>query len=54
MKIKLNQMVPIYTGFLIEDARFSKLKNISYLLSDEEEGKIKENMDKNILAIGHL
>ena len=34
----------IGTGFPIKDASFSKLKNISDLLSDKE-GKIKENMD---------
>ena len=32
------------TGFPIKDARFSKLKNISDLLSDDKEGKIKENI----------
>ena len=32
-------------GFPIKDARFLKLKNISGLLSDGKEGKIKENMD---------
>ena len=29
----------------IKEGRFSKLKNISDLLSDDKEGKIKENMD---------
>ena len=33
------------TGFPIKDASFSKLKNISDLLSDKE-GKIKENIEK--------
>ena len=32
-------------GFPEKDARFSKLKNISDLLCDDEEVKIKENMD---------
>ena len=34
-----------HTGLPIKVARFSKLKNISDLLSDDKEGKIKENMD---------
>ena len=33
-----------HTGFPKKDARFSKLKNISDLLSDYKEGKMKENM----------
>ena len=33
------------TGFLNKDDRFPKIKNISDLLSDDMEGKIKENMD---------
>ena len=36
---------PLYTGFPKKDARFSKLKNIPYLLSDEKEGKIMENIN---------
>ena len=35
----------LFTGFPIKDARFSKLKNILFLLSDEKEGKIIENID---------
>ena len=31
------------TGFPKKDARFSKLKNIPHLLSDENDGKIMEN-----------
>ena len=34
-----------YTGFPIKDARFSKLKNILFLRSDEKEGTIVENID---------
>ena len=34
-----------YTGFPKKDARFSKLKNIPDLLSDEKDGKIMENID---------
>ena len=33
------------TGFPIKDARFSKLKNIPFLLSDEKEVKIIENIE---------
>ena len=33
------------TGFPIKDARFSKLKSILDLLSDDKEDKIKENID---------
>ena len=33
---------PLYTGFPKKDARFSKLKNISGLLSDNKKGKIME------------
>ena len=33
---------PRGTGFPIKEARFSKLKNMPDLLSDDEEGKIKE------------
>ena len=33
------------TGFPIKDASFSKFKNISDLLSENKEVKIKENMD---------
>ena len=36
---------PRGTGFPIKEARFSKLKNMPDLLSDDEEGKIKENID---------
>ena len=32
-------------GFPKKDTRFFKLKNISDLLSDENEGKIKDNID---------
>jgi len=35
----------MHTGFPIKDARFSKLKYISDILSDIKEGKIKENME---------
>ena len=41
-----------YKGFPKKDARFSKLKNIPDLLSDEKEGKIIENIF--ILVIGSL
>ena len=34
-----------YTGFPKKDARFSKLKNIPNLLSDDKEGKIMKNID---------
>ena len=43
-KTKIMRYVYI-SGFPIKDARFTKLKNISDLLSDDKEGKIKENMD---------
>ena len=33
------------TGFPKIDARFSKIKNISDLLSDDKEGKIMRNHD---------
>ena len=35
----------VCTGFHIKGARFSKLKNILFLLSDEKEVKIIENID---------
>ena len=35
----------VNTGFPIKDARFSKLKNIPDILSDDKEGKITENID---------
>ena len=35
----------VCTGFPIKGARFSKLKNILFLLSDEKEVKIIENID---------
>ena len=38
------------TGFPIKDARFSKLKNILFLLSDEKEGNIIENIDFKYLS----
>ena len=41
----IDQMSCSSTGFPIKDVRFLKLKNIFYLLSDDKEGKIKENMD---------
>ena len=34
-----------HTGFPIKDARFSKLKNIPDLLSDDKEGKSIEYID---------
>ena len=33
------------TGFPIKDARFSKLKNILFLLSDDNKVRIIENID---------
>ena len=33
------------TGFPKKDARFSKLKNIPDILSDDKEGKITENIE---------
>ena len=35
----------VCTGFPKKDARFSKLKNIPDLLSDEKDGKIMENIN---------
>ena len=43
-------MVTYGTGFPKKDARFSKIKNIPDLLSDDKEGKIM----LNISAIGRL
>ena len=40
-----------HTGFPIKDALFLKF---IFLLSDNKEGKIIENIDLNILAIGRL
>ena len=37
--------VLLITGFPIKDARFSKLKNIPDLLSDDKEGKSIEYID---------
>jgi len=34
-----------HTGFPKKDARFSKIKNIADLLSDDKEGKIMWNID---------
>ena len=45
------QKMKFPTGFPKKDARFSKLKNIPDLLSDD---KIIENIDFHILAIGRL
>ena len=46
VKANTNCRQPIaYTGVPIKDARFSKLKNIPDLLSDDKEGKIEENID---------
>ena len=35
----VDPVIGSYTGFPLKDARFSKLKNISDLLSDDNEGK---------------
>ena len=44
----------IDTGFPKKDARFSKIKNIPDLLSDDKEGRIIEISTFNIWAIGRL
>ena len=43
--ISLSLCMYSYTGFPIKDTRYSKLKNILFLLSDEKEGQIIENID---------
>ena len=40
---RLGQLSLVHTGFPLKDARFPKLKNIPDLLSDDKEGKIKNN-----------
>ena len=38
------------TGFPIKDARYFKVKKILFLLSDEKEGQIIENIDFKYLS----
>ena len=43
--------VELGTGFPIKDARYSKLKNILFLLSDRKEGQIIQISTLNTLVI---
>ena len=38
----------VLQGFPLKDARFTNLKNIPDLLSDDKKGKIEENIDQKI------